>query len=385
MAKYGKESSSTEFLQRLKEYQKSIYHNANAKWANELRVYGKNPNDEDKYDIDLKEIKDSIKNDCAHYLPIENHNGEYFTGSHTDYYVNTKWYPCDTQDLFNSHMSDETTRSLMYKIGWCDEQGSPVQIDYNLNKNGFRFKNFNKQNGKGIIFLGCSHTFGVGLNQEDSFAYKVSDYFNRECFNFGMPGKGLDTSALYTSCFIHEDIEIEYVDAVVVYCPPAGRTGYFTYQVRWQMDNPENELLYQQLQNDYLTDTNFYDNTHLEDINFKEMNGIIEKYNLSHADSKQDIKEKMQNGLDKHVHKHRSDMWEHFMFTKENNFYRGLLAINSIKSFCMENNIPLIVQEGNPGIANQVDWARDLGHFGKQTHTNIANDIISKLELYIDK
>jgi hypothetical protein len=73
------------------------------------------------------------------------------------------------------------------------------------------------------------------------------------------------------------------------------------------------------------------------------------------------------------------------MFTKENNFIRDLHSINSIKCFCLENNIPLIVQEGSPTIATKDDWARDMRHFGKQTHTNISKDIISKLGIYLDK
>ena len=62
-----------------------------------------------------------------------------------------------------------------------------------------------------------------------------------------------------------------------------------------------------------------------------------------------------------------------------------LHSINSIKCFCLDNNIPLLVIEGSPTIATKDDWARDMRHFGKQTHSNIANDIISKLQLYIDK
>ena len=382
MSKYGKKPLSS-VQQRLKDYQLGIYHNANAKWANELRVLGKNPQDDNKYDIDLDLMKETITSDCANYLPLEDHGGKELQNS--DYSVSCQWYPSDTKHLFESNMADPTTKSLMNKIGWCDENNNPTQVIYNLDKNGFRCKDFKQERGKGILFLGCSHTFGVGLNQQDTFAFKVANHFDKECFNYGMPGKGLDTAALYTSLYLQDDIDVGYIDAVVVYCPPPGRVSYFSYNTEYDMGRGYNELEFLQLQNDYLLLTDYYDDSYLDNVPYDEMADIEELFNLKNAKSKYEVKKFLKAGLDQHVYKHRSAMWEHFMFTKENNFYRGLLAVNSIKSFCLENNIPLVLTEGSPTISTKHDWARDLGHFGPQTHNNIAQEIISKLEIYLDK
>ena len=389
MSKYGKPFSkkihktlSESHLQKLKDYQKAIYHNANAKWAIDFSVLGKNPSDNDKYDIDFSEIKDTLIEDFANYLPLEDHDGKLYENS--DYYATVQWYPSDTKNLFEENISDPTMKSLMHKIGWCDEQGNHTKIIYNLNKNGHRCKNLDGDIGKGILFLGCSHTFGVGLNEKDTFAYKVADHFGRECFNYGLPGKGLDTAALYTSLFLQDDVDLNLIDAVVVFTPPPGRIAFFHYETNWKLGRGYNTLRYNQLQNDPLIPLNYY-NGYLKDIPIDELHDTEEIFNLKQSDSASEVQKKLDKGLQSHIDNYRSSKWEHYLFTKENNFYRDLLAIDSIKCFCLENNIPLIVTEGTPTIASKDDWARDMCHFGKRTHDNIFKDIVSKLKIFLDK
>ena len=383
MSQYGKKKlTSHEIrLQNLKEYQKIIYHNANASFNLDISVKGKFPNG--KYDIDISEMKECLLGDFAHYLPLEDHDGKFYEGS--EYYATVQWYPSDTKDLFQEHISDSTMRSLMSKLGWCDQDGYPTEVNYHLNKNGHRCKNLDGDIGKGILFIGCSHTFGVGLNQQDTFAYKVAEHFNKECFNYGLPGKGLDTAATYTSLFLQDDIDLSLIDAVVVYATPPGRVGFFNYNTIKKDNVDVAEMQYSQMQNDELLFTKYYQGGHLNDLPIDYIVDMAELFNLHDNLTANEVQKKLDAGLQPHIDKFRSSMWEHYMFTKENNFVRDLHSINSIKCFCLDNNIPLLVQEGSPTIATKDDWARDMRHFGKQTHSNIANDIISKLQLYIDK
>jgi hypothetical protein len=250
--------------------------------------------------VDLNSFKKILIEDFANYMPLENNEGTY--SENKDYHVTTKWYPNDTQELFNKHLSDPTSKSLLYKLGWSNKQGEPVQIEYNLNVNGFRCKNTDTITDKGLLFLGCSHTFGVGLHEEQTFAHRVSSHFGKECFNYGLPGKGLDVSALYTMLFLQDDLDISLIDAVVVFTPPLGRINY----------------------------------------------SVSDKVD------------------------------------EDTNIWAGeLLALNSIKYFCLKNNLPLVIHNKIETISSQHDWARDIGHYGPQTHNNIACDIISKLEILI--
>tara|TARA_B100000073_G_scaffold343328_1_gene347941 strand:+ start:5 stop:1156 length:1152 start_codon:yes stop_codon:yes gene_type:complete len=383
MSKYGKKklTSLEARIQNLKEYQKEFYHNANASFGFDISVKGKSPNG--KYDIDLCEMRECFMDDFAHYMPIEDHGGKYYDGG--EYYVSVQWFPSDTKHLFEEHVSDPTMKSLMFKLGWCDQNGNPTDVVYNLNKNGHRCKNLDGDIGKGILFLGCSHTFGVGLNQQDTFAYKVAEHFGRECFNYGLPGKGLDTAATYTSLFLEDDVDLNLIDAVVVYATPPGRVGFFNYYTKKDGDSYIAEMQYSGMQNDELLMTNYYQGGYLNNLPQDHIVEMAEMFDLHNGLTFLDVQKKLDSGLQPHIDNFRSNMWEHYMFTKENNFIRDLHSINSIKCFCLENNIPLIVQEGSPTIATKDDWARDMRHFGKQTHTNISKDIISKLGIYLDK
>jgi len=71
------------------------------------------------------------------------------------------------------------------------------------------------------------------------------------------------------------------------------------------------------------------------------------------------------------------------MQTQENNFKRDILATNTIKLFCLEHNIPLVIKQSTARIATAIDFARDMMHFGPKTHSNIAKDIIAALNIYL--
>lgn len=50
---------------------------------------------------------------------------------------------------------------------------SVVNVGYKLNSLGYRCDEFNLPSELPIVFMGCSHTFGLGLPLEDTWAYKT--------------------------------------------------------------------------------------------------------------------------------------------------------------------------------------------------------------------
>ena len=330
--------------------------------------------------LNLDDIRTVILNEQLGNLKVE---PDAIFNFDDNYYVKCKWYPSDSRNQFDMNAKNPVIKSVMKKIGWIDENNQPASIDYKLNNQGWRCKNFNKLDQDGIIFLGCSNTFGVGVREEDTFAKIVSEKFNKECLNLGVPGKGLDILALYVSIFLKNEIDINKISAMVIFLPPPGRVINFDYKF--------GRLVLDQLQNDPLiTDSRYYEYKDFKDLNNNLLNDeLISDFhssNITYDTPIEKIEEFLKTDFGKKLHRRRSEILEEFVLLKENAFLREVLSINTIKSFCLEHNIPLVVQSMTDlDIAGPStdDLARDMAHFGPATHNNIAQSIISKLRLII--
>jgi hypothetical protein len=77
-------------------------------------------------------------------------------------------------------------------------------LTYKLNRFGFRnqqsFDNIKSSKKTRALALGCSHTFGLGMPNEDIWPTIVSEKLQWEIINLGMPGGSLDSvfRILYT-------------------------------------------------------------------------------------------------------------------------------------------------------------------------------------------
>jgi hypothetical protein len=281
------------------------------------------------------------------------------------------WFPTDNKENFEQHIKNEDEKGLLKKLGWYSDDGNHKKIKYKFNEQGFRAKNFDQIDRKCILFAGCSQTFGIGVNLEQTFSSIVSEYFNKECVNLGIPGKGIDVHALYFSLFLNNEIDVSLVDAVVVYLPPPGRVARFT-QALGKLDLND-------LNGDPIFFTNKYQEQGIPEMTDSQLNDANKVFNITPYTSTEEINLKLDAGFDQHINNHRSRSLEHFILTKENILAREISAINSIKVFCLENNIPLIVKAQSWEKSVSSDLARDLAHHGPNTHNSIAQQIISDL------
>lgn len=107
--------------------------------------------------------------------------------SHSPYlhYANQtlEWLPMDTQELFNTHVKSK--KDLLLEHGWMDRK-----FTYQFNQHGFRADEFSDE--EGIIFLGCSHTIGIGLPYEYTWPYLVSKMLRKQCYNLAIGGGSND-------------------------------------------------------------------------------------------------------------------------------------------------------------------------------------------------
>lgn len=66
-------------------------------------------------------------------------------------------------------------------------------LDYYHNSQGHRSNNIDKINFDNyILFSGCSHTYGIGLELETTYTYLLSKKLNVDYYNLGLGGTGID-------------------------------------------------------------------------------------------------------------------------------------------------------------------------------------------------
>jgi len=270
---------------------------------------------------------------------------------YSDYSNQYKWYPSDTEEQFNMHWEDPDTRGILYKYGWADNNGKPTPVHYDLNEFGFRSKNFT--DNPGILFLGCSLTFGIGVRREDTWTQIVADHFGLENWNLGMPGRGLDTIALYCRLFL--DNLCPNIKAICVYMPPPGRKSIF---METKLKGPD------------------ADNS--APLEIAHLNGMVWK-NDDYWDKQ----------LPRPLHKDFvrnnvtvKDIFLNWMWKRENTFYNEFAAVAMIKTIADEKNIPLVVLNKFDDIfQDHKDLGRDLLHPGPNNHKALAEKYILNLDL----
>lgn len=100
------------------------------------------------------------------------------------------WYPCDTEELFDSNWNNPKTRKILIDNNWTKDS-----ITYKSNDFGFRMpKNISEiEIGRCDFYLGCSHTFGIGLNLEDTWGWKLSQKRGLDFVNLGYPGGSIES------------------------------------------------------------------------------------------------------------------------------------------------------------------------------------------------
>ena len=97
------------------------------------------------------------------------------------------WWPMDTETLFLSNLKKyPNDESLLYYLN------NPIQ--YKVNQYGFRTDSPFKLDNVGNVFLGCSHTFGIGHHLENTWSYKLNQKIGGDFFNMASPGNSVQMS-----------------------------------------------------------------------------------------------------------------------------------------------------------------------------------------------
>ena len=95
----------------------------------------------------------------------------------------------------DSQLPKSIARAKFIKRGPYIGKRSQNQFSYKLNSHGYRCREFNVPDGKkNVVILGCSHTFGVGLDHNEYWVDFLSKHNTERLryWNLGQPGASAD-------------------------------------------------------------------------------------------------------------------------------------------------------------------------------------------------
>jgi len=150
-----------------------------------------------------------------------------------------------------------------------------ISIDYLYNKLGHRCKGIDKIDlNNYILFVGCSHTEGVGNRTIDTFPYLVSDALKCDYYNLSVGGTGIDTMIHNLNIWLHK---IKHQPKYIVWQWPES-TRYLSYDGAnisihgvWQNDiNTQNFIIYGDMSN------YFYARMKLAEILLEQLPNVVE-------------------------------------------------------------------------------------------------------------
>jgi hypothetical protein len=96
------------------------------------------------------------------------------------------WNGTDSEQLYQKNL--RTNSAELEQYNWINRP-----ITYKFNRHGFRADEFDSTE-PGVMFIGCSHTLGVGLPVESTWAHIVSTTLKLKNYNLGVGGSSNDTA-----------------------------------------------------------------------------------------------------------------------------------------------------------------------------------------------
>jgi hypothetical protein len=132
------------------------------------------------------------------------------------------FYPMDVEELFLKNKK---------KLG-PEWEFFNKPISYTCNKYGFREQEFDGIDwNNSVVCFGCSHTFGIGIPNHETWVRKLENRINTPCVNLSIPGGSFEA-------ILHNIVWLKYHDItpknLIVQIPDPGRN----YFVDTKFDHP---------------------------------------------------------------------------------------------------------------------------------------------------
>ena len=113
------------------------------------------------------------------------------------------WNTTDSEETLKANLKNPETKLTLQKSGYLDNP-----ICYKYNSKGFRSSEFDQ--GKGLVTLGCSFTYGTGLHLDEVWGSKLAKRLKLPFYNLGMAGSSINTAFRFLLSNI-DNIEIDTV------------------------------------------------------------------------------------------------------------------------------------------------------------------------------
>ena len=97
------------------------------------------------------------------------------------------WLPSDSQEKWHHNLKHH--KDQLVQQGWLPEK----TLAYQFNSQGFRSDEFDNSQAT-CMFLGCSFTMGIGLDNRDIFPTLISLNLGMKSANLGLGGASMDTA-----------------------------------------------------------------------------------------------------------------------------------------------------------------------------------------------
>ena len=110
--------------------------------------------------------------------------------------LNSKWYGFDSNENFQNNLKTNFDK-LEYYLS------NPIHYNWNGDKFRADFEFIPNRKLDVDIYLGCSHTSGIGHLWENTWPYQVSQFTNNKIVNLGVGGKGIEVSFVNLSKYIN--------------------------------------------------------------------------------------------------------------------------------------------------------------------------------------
>jgi hypothetical protein len=139
------------------------------------------------------------------------------------------------------------------------------QNKYTYNKLGFRGDSI-PLSGKKLMAVGCSHTEGIGVNDDETWPYYLSRLLNFSHINFGFTGRSNDYIARCVLSFVEEInpdlicIMYSYPERREYYTNSGGIESYHPNPWGWFLENEKEFKSITNISNDNNNFINWYKN-----------------------------------------------------------------------------------------------------------------------------
>lgn len=161
------------------------------------------------------------------------------------------FYPADHENTFKQNLLTQPE----------DWHYRTKKVNYLLNTYGYRAPEFDAIDwSESVVLFGCSCTFGIGVAEDETISYLLSQKLNRPVINMGWPG-GSNMNMLINSLVLAQSSKTPY--AVVFLWSTTDRIPLFTdrqlYNIGpWDTRENQKHVEYRDSYNDVYT--NLYEN-----------------------------------------------------------------------------------------------------------------------------